>query len=225
MLVCFCCAIIIVAAATGVYFVKKTDSGAQLNKTTELGRKTSKESSVLTGDAQNVTASKTSTHFFVDIKGAVKKPGIYKATSKMRVADVVTAAGGLEKTADYNQVNLALKLTDQQVIYIPFKGEVEKKPPTTMEAGQSSTVEGGVVDDTEIGNTANNEINEAKRDLNKVTKDELLEIDGIGDKKADLILTYRTQHGGFKNIADLKNITGIGDKTFEKLNARLMVSP
>lgn len=221
---CITVAILIAACVMGGYILKK-DS---LSKSNEI------LSPDISSSVKNTSLSsaqeKTSTAFFVDIKGAVKEPGIYKATHKMRVADIVSAAGGFEKTADRNQVNLALKLVDQQVVYIPFKGEIDRKPPTTMESGVSGQL-GNSNAETEAGLTSTMSAqgddgqSNSKMDLNKVTKEELLELDGIGDKKADLILTYRTQHERFNKIEELKNISGIGDKTFEKLNERLMIGP
>lgn len=224
--ICFFALSALIAFLVGGYFFKKNETGMRSNETLQIGARSPKDEASVSSFRQREQMQKTNASFFVDIKGAVRKPGVYKASEKMRVADIVDAAGGFEKTADHNQVNLALKLTDQQVIYIPFKGEIDKKPPTTMDPGQQATGDADV-----SATSGTNEISgiagqdKEKMDLNKVTKNELLEVNGIGDKKADLILAYRTQHGRFEKIEDLKNITGIGDKTFEKLNESLTVGP
>ena len=59
--------------------------------------------------------------------------------------------------------------------------------------------------------------------LNTATKAQLQTIDGIGDKKADKIIAYRQEHGGFKTVEDLKNVDGFGDKTVAKIKDRLAV--
>lgn len=145
----------------------------------------------------------------VDVKGAVKKPGIYKLSRNARVNEALKAAGGETGDADINQVNLAKQLTDAQVIYIPRQGE--KTPGSFAENIQSSSGEEAASTEQEIVN------------INTATKDQLRKITGIGDKKADLILQYRQQHGNFNSIDDLKNINGFGEKTVAKLKPSLAV--
>ncbi|WP_311407098.1 helix-hairpin-helix domain-containing protein [Liquorilactobacillus uvarum] len=227
VLSCVLVVVIAIACLIGGYFFKTNDSVTQSNSIVRANESSAKKDVSLNSPQESAKQDNMSKNFFVDIKGAVKKPGIYKVTHKMRVANVISAAGGLEKTADRNQINLALKLVDQQVIYVPFKGEIDKKPPTTMETGQISNNndKNSTTINSEIAIEESDAQNNKKVDLNKVTKSELLELDGIGDKKADLILTYRTQHGRFEKIEELMDITGIGDKTFEKLKERLTIVP
>ena len=130
----------------------------------------------------------------VDVKGAVVNPGVYEMESLSRVKDVITRAGGFVKHADQNQLNLAGKVTDEMVIYVPVVGEISKIPQM-----------GSLSEDTELIS-----INTA--DLN-----ELQELPGIGPSKAEAIIQYREENGAFKAIEDLQNISGIGEKTFEKL--------
>jgi competence protein ComEA len=101
------------------------------------------------------------------------------------------------------QVNLAQRLTDGQVLYVPIKGE---QVPTNFanEAVASS----------QIKTTIN---------LNTATKEELQNLEGIGEKKADQILDYRQEHGGFKSIEELKSISGIGTKRFEAIKEQLTI--
>lgn len=110
-----------------------------------------------------------------------------------------------------NQVNLAKQLVDAQVIYIPKKGE--KMPGSFGESGVNnlSGDAGGISGEQQITN------------LNTATKEQLCKITGIGDKKADLILQYRQEHGNFNSVDDLKNINGFGDKTVAKLKPMLAV--
>lgn len=157
---------------------------------------------------------------YVDIKGAVKNPGVYPANSQQRVNDIVAAAGGLLEQADQNQVNLSLKLQDQQIVYIPFKGEsVAKKLPTTVD--QSPATASTTVATTSQEQVAANSQTTSQINLNSATKEQLMQINGIGDKKADLIISYRQEHGQFKQLEELKDISGIGDKTYEVLKESL----
>ncbi|WP_367341816.1 helix-hairpin-helix domain-containing protein [Limosilactobacillus sp.] len=149
----------------------------------------------------------------VDVKGAVNKPGVYHLSHGARVQEAVTAAGGLRNDADSNQVNLAKQLLDAQAIYIPAKGE---QAPTGMGTATSGSPSSG--DSSATTSTDREPVN-----LNSATKEQLTTITGIGDKKADLILQYRQEHGQFKSIDDLKNINGFGDKTVDKLRDQLAV--
>lgn len=140
----------------------------------------------------------------IDIKGAVKRPGVYHLRKGSRVEEAIAAAGGSTNQADLNQVNLAKELLDQQIIQIPKIGE---------QLAQSASPSGSVSNGSD-GDKVN---------LNTATKEDLTKIDGVGDKKADKILEYREQHGGFKSPDDLKNISGFGEKTVAKLRERLAV--
>lgn len=137
----------------------------------------------------------------VDVKGAVKQPGVYTLKHGARIQEALKQAGGPLPTADMRQVNLAKQVTDQQMVYIPAQGEVQ----------------------TTAGLANANESSQAIVNLNTATKEQLLTLTGIGDKKADQILAYRQQHGEFKQVEDLKNVDGFGDKTVAKLKDSLAV--
>ncbi|MDR4948657.1 helix-hairpin-helix domain-containing protein [Neobacillus cucumis] len=145
----------------------------------------------------------------VDVKGQVKNPGVYQSSTDERVMDVIGRAGGLTDQADQTQVNLAEHVVDEMVIYIPAKGEEGGAIIAT--SGPSSNASGGTGQ------------NQGKIDLNKADEQELQNLPGIGPAKAAAIIEYRNTSGPFKAIEDLKNITGIGDKTFEKLKDLIVV--
>lgn len=149
----------------------------------------------------------------VDVKGAVNKPGVYHLSHGARVQEAITAAGGLRNDADGNQINLAKQLLDAQALYIPAKGEQVPAGMGTAMSGSSSSGDASATTSTD-----HEPVN-----LNSATKEQLTTITGIGDKKADLILQYRQEHGQFKSIDDLKNINGFGDKTVDKLRDQLAV--
>ncbi|MBO0428003.1 helix-hairpin-helix domain-containing protein [Vagococcus fluvialis] len=145
---------------------------------------------------------------YVDIKGAVKLPGMYEVTSDMRVLNVIDMAGGLKETADDSQVNFSQRIEDQMVIYIPVEGEELSE---TVIAGTNS-------------NTANISMDEeGKVNLNQATKEELMTLSGVGEKKAEKIIEYREENGSFKTIEDLKNVNGFGEKSFESLEKYISI--
>lgn len=153
---------------------------------------------------------------YVDIKGAIKKPGVYKIPKNYRLETLIVEAQGPIKEADLNQVNLAKVLSDQMVIYIPKKHE---KIPAQF---KNSTVlnEAAVtnLNSQEDQATSNNMIN-----LNTAKQEDLLTLTGVGPSKAAAILQYREEHGQFKQIDELKEVSGIGEKTFEKIKDMLSV--
>lgn len=136
----------------------------------------------------------------VDVKGAVNQPGVYEAKEGDRVIDVLEKAGGLIENADSNQINFAMRVSDEMIIYIPAVGEV---PTETM-----------IVEGSSSG-SANQD--DGRINLNKADETELQTLPGIGPSKAAAIIEYREINGSFQAIEDLKSIAGIGDKTFEKL--------
>ena len=137
----------------------------------------------------------------VDIKGAVKKPGVYEFVQGDRVTDVIGMAGGLTKAADSTQVNMAQLVEDEMVVYIPKAGE-------DVQASQISSGGTGGAGAGAAGSLIN---------INKASLEELQELPGIGPSKAAAIIAKREELGSFGSIDDLKLVTGIGDKTFEKL--------
>ncbi|MGG3574689.1 helix-hairpin-helix domain-containing protein [Bacillus gobiensis] len=146
----------------------------------------------------------------IDVKGAVKKPGVYDMQSGDRVHHVIQKAGGILDGADQNQLNLALLLQDGMVIYVPKKGE-EGAASGAAPEGQSN------VESTEQNGSAKT-VN-----INTATSEELQTLPGIGPSRAETIIAYREENGGFKTIEDMMNVSGIGEKSFEKLKPSITV--
>ncbi|WP_047428572.1 helix-hairpin-helix domain-containing protein [Staphylococcus schweitzeri] len=138
---------------------------------------------------------------YVDVKGAIKHPDVYKMSSTDRVIDLLNKAELLED-ADVSQINLSEKLTDQKMIYIPHKGQknVDSQHETNKsQVGQSNT--------------------NVKVNLNTASASELMSVPGVGQTKANAIIEYRNQQGAFQDIEELKKVKGFGSKTFEKLKS------
>ena len=134
----------------------------------------------------------------VDVKGAVKSPGIYDLPIGSRVNDAVQKAGGLTEQADSKSLNLAQKVSDEALVYVPTKGEES----ASQQAGSG---------------TASSTSKEKKINLNKASLEELKQVKGLGGKRAQDIIDHREANGKFKSVDELKNVSGIGAKTIEKL--------
>lgn len=144
----------------------------------------------------------------VDVKGAVLSPGLYDALQGERVYDLIEKAGGFTAEADRNRVNLAQIVEDQMVIYVPVIGEEGDNAPVQNSVGTLST--GGAGEGQKVN-------------LNKADETELQTLPGIGPSKAEAIIQYRSENGPFQSIEDLKNVSGIGEKTFEKLKENIAI--
>lgn len=147
----------------------------------------------------------------VDVKGAVTKPGVYTLKTSSRVTDAIKAAGGMTEDADAKSVNLAASLSDEEVIYVASKDE------NVSVVGQSDS---GAASE-KAGKTSQKD---GKINLNTATSEQLQTISGIGAKRAEDIIAYRESHGGFQSVDDLKNVSGIGDKTLEKIRESIYVA-
>lgn len=135
---------------------------------------------------------------YVHVSGCVINPGVYKLSSDSRINDAIKLAGGLCENNDISSINLSEKVYDEMKIHVYEIGE-------------------------EVISIENETINSTgKINLNTASKEELLTLTGIGEKKAEEIIEYRNQNK-FESIDDLKNISGIGDKTFEKLKDNISV--
>ena len=138
----------------------------------------------------------------VDVKGAVKSPGIYDLPVGSRINDAVQKAGGLTDNADSKSINLAQRISDEALVYVPTKEEA-----TSQEAHSNAS------------NTKENK----KVNLNKASLEELKQVKGLGAKRAQDIIDHRESNGKFKSVDELKKVSGIGAKTIEKLKEYVTV--
>lgn len=147
----------------------------------------------------------------VDVKGAVKRPGVYALPAGSRVVDAVNEAGGFLEEADPERINLAQPLTDGMAFRVPFKGEEEVPNDGPAAAFSSGTgISGGA------GMAA-------KININTATAAELDTLPGIGPAKAEAIIQYRTEHGPFRHVDELLEVPGIGEKTLQNLRELITV--
>ena len=138
---------------------------------------------------------------FVDVKGAVKYPGVFETTKDKRVKDLIEEAGGLLDDADTATLNLSQKVKDQMVIYVLKHGE---KPKQISDGGISSS-SGDVIN------------------INTANLEQLMKISGVGKTKAEAIIAHREKNGDFKKKEDITKVRGIGKSTFEKIKDKIEV--
>jgi len=139
----------------------------------------------------------------VYVCGYVNSPKVVTLKKGSRVVDAVELAGGVSSEADINSVNLAAFIEDGQKIYIPKEGETVDKIEFTE---QNNSIE-----------------NNSLININKADISQLQLLPGIGETIAQYIIDYRLQNGNFKSIEEIKNVSKIGDKTFEKIKDRITV--
>jgi competence protein ComEA len=141
---------------------------------------------------------------YVHVAGAVRRPGLLRLPDGARVAAAVERAGGTLRQADLAGVNLAAKLEDGQQVIVPRRGVAPAAAPgaATVTAPPGSA---GV----------------PKLSLGAVTVEQLDELDGIGPTLAQRIVEYRTEHGGFRSLGELREVEGIGEKRFASLREAL----
>lgn len=146
--------------------------------------------------------------FVVHVCGEVVNPGIYELPAGSRIYEAVKAAGGFTENAAEESVNLASPIEDGVQIRIYSKDEAE-----TLAAGAAPF----------DGFEASGEGKEPVVNLNTATKEELMTLSGIGESRAEDIIRYREENGGFQNIEDIMKVSGIKDAAFQKIKDRITV--
>lgn len=157
------------------------------------------------------SSSQPETEWFVDLKGAVAHPGMYRVKEGMRLMDVIEQAGGFTDEANRNQVNLAKLLSDQEIIYVPKSGE---EIPVMQQAAAAPT---------DLPQPTNSSTETEKININTADATQLQQLTGIGEKRAQDIINYREENGSFQSVEDLMNVSGIGQKTLEKLRNSITI--
>ena len=191
IILAFVCSLVMIIGGLFYYNKSKTEdySGVSFSNTSnETNNKDEK--------AENRHDEK----IFVDVKGAVKHPGVFETTKDKRVKDLIEEAGGLLDDADTSTLNLSQKVKDQMIIYVLKHGE---KPKQISDSSSSSN--------TDVIN------------INTANKEQLMKISGVGKTKAEAIISYREKNGDFKKKEDITKVHGIGKATFEKIKDKIEV--
>ena len=192
IILAFVCSLVLIIGGLFYYNQSKTEdySGVSFSNTSNE-----------TNDKDEKAENKHDEKIFVDVKGAVKHPGVFETTKDKRVKDLIEEAGGLLDDADTSTLNLSQKVKDQMVIYVLKHGE---KPKQISDGGSSSS-------NTDVIN------------INTANKEQLMKISGVGKTKAEAIISYREKNGDFKKKEDITKVHGIGKATFEKIKDKIEV--
>lgn len=148
--------------------------------------------------------------YVVYVCGAVNKPGIYELPENSRIFDAISEAGGYSKDAVSNYLNLAKIIEDEEMIYVPSIDELENG----FDSSEFMAYSGTATNENNVGKKVN---------INSATKEELMTLPGIGESKANTIISYRDEHGKFNAIEDLMQITGIKEGLFNKVKDSICV--
>lgn len=163
-----------------------------------------KDNEVQVEVSDEINANKVVAQMYVDISGEVNNPGVYEVSSDTRMYEVIKKAGGLTDDADTDQINQADFVEDGEKIIIPSIND---------ESNEYSDDDEGVYDDV----SSNSLIN-----INKASKEQLMEISGVGEVIAQRIIDYR-KNNRFKSKEDIMNVSGIGEATYEKMKSQICV--
>lgn len=148
-------------------------------------------------------------YVFVDVKGAVKKPGVYKLENGSRIIDAINISGGLLKNSNTSYINLSKILKDSDIVKVYTNEEIEN-----MSKEEIKDIDFKEEVEDEI---KNEDVSLDLVNINTATISELDNLSGIGEAKAKAIVEYRNANGEFKSIEDIKNVSGISEALFEKI--------
>ena len=211
--------LVIVLIASGILYLKSGFKELKKNDRESIFVEDKENTNTATGtSSNNIKDNNVSTNskevtipikdktIVVEIKGEVKKPDVYTLNENAIIKELIEAAGGLTENADLSNINRAKKLQNHDLVYIANKNDITKD-------AQNTNSESNTSNNKEISNTIVN--------INTATIEQLKTLNGIGDSKAKSIIEYREQNGGFKSKEDIKNVTGIGEKMFERIKDQI----
>ena len=230
----FICIIIVILCVIILFFLDKKDASSEDYNYLEIS-----EESINSNTTED-NNTEVQNNIYIHIMGEVKNPGVVIAKEGDRIKDIIEKAGGTTEKADLKNINLAYKVEDGQKINIPNIDENksenvlqekddEKNKSTTNNTNNENaknvnhiTKSSGtnvIVD----GNNNEAESKSSKVNINTATQTELETLNGIGPSTASKIIKYRNERGKFKKIEDIKNVSGIGEAKFKKIEADIVV--
>ena len=162
------------------------------------------------GQAVRLLPPPTAAPLQVDVTGEVNHPGVYPLAPDLRIHDALLAAGGATNQADLQALNLAAPLADGMRIWVPGQATA------TSSASPDSKISQADIPTPSAEHPLN---------INTATQSELEMLPGIGETRAQAILTYRMQNGFFTQLADLRNVPGISASTLEKIQHLITTGP
>lgn len=194
--------VILFVIAFAFYFMKENaaDNGIELSVVSDSG--------IELEHGTTESAAEEKCMIIVDVAGAVTNPSVVTLPEGSRVYEAIEKAGGLSQEADISGTNRAEVLTDGQKIYIPTKQELSA---LQQESGALSFYSHQAPSVSTLVN------------INTADSETLQQLTGVGPATAEKIINYRNTNGKFKNIDEIKNVSGIGEKTFEKFKSKITV--
>ena len=168
---------------------------------------------------------------YVHVCGAVNAPGVYPFREGMRLFEAVELAGGFSPDADEVWLNQAQILQDGQRLYIYTHEETKElqnvQPQDRTQpfgAPDAQAVQGGLPYGEDAQEQPTGEPSaEEKVNINTADKAELMTLSGIGEARAEAIIQYRSQHGGFSAVEEIQEISGIKNAVYSKIKDRITV--
>lgn len=166
-----------------------------------------------------VVASETSNndYIYVDVKGSIANPGVYRVKYNARVIDAIKEAGGMLEEANTRFINLSKALNDGDVVMVYSNNEINEAKKDNIVYIETPCV------CEEVKNDAcyKEETKDGKVNINNASLDELKKLDGIGDAKAKAIIEYRNNNSKFKTIEDIKKVDGISESLYNKIKENI----
>lgn len=222
---------ILILIGIGIYFFYPY---LQSNRN-EIALETIKNQKIELPKTEEEKSEKTTCQVIVDIKGEIRRPGLYKLDCDSRIQNVIDLADGITDRADTSILNLSKRIVDEMVVVVYSKEQVANFITTKKEENEKQIAcenQNGIRNDACIGNQ--NKLDESTSEigdtpvnamisLNTASKEELMTLSGIGASKAEKIILYRQEKGGFQTIEELKNVNGIGDSIFEQIKNNITV--
>lgn len=168
-----------------------------------------KEECVCSNESLLVDSSNMENKIKVEVKGEVENAGVYEVREGDRIEDVIDKAGGFTSNAYSDNINLSMKVSDELVIFVSSKSDIKKDTinewSNTISSNNNKESENGLIN------------------INTASKKELMNLPGIGESRADAIISYRNKNGNFKKISDIKKVSGIGSETYEKFKNSICI--
>lgn len=168
--------------------------------------------------------------YYVDVKGSVKKPGVYKVLEGTIINDVIKLAGGIKGSGTTKNINLSKKVQDEMVLYVYTTSELKKNENTqvsecTIKTEYIDTCSNSsvIVSNSNSTGVEDNSSSSNKININTATKESLMTLSGVGESKALAIIEYREKNGLFKSIEDIMNVSGIGEAAYQKIKDSITV--
>lgn len=198
--------LVAIAAASGLAMASfnSHSSGVSFERSDEASASDVRGSGDASPDDESSAKSSSAAEVYVDVDGAVVRPGVYRLKDGARVSQAIDAAGGLTAEADVTGLNRASKITDGQKIYVPTVGE-QQAAAAVGGAESSAAMTPGARSSSGLVN------------INTASAAELQTLSGIGPSMAQSIIDDRSKNGPFASVDDLMRVSGIGEKKLAKI--------